>query len=208
MLKSITFKKDWRCFKAGDQIDLRPGINLLVGDQGSGKSSILQILRDVAITGDKRMRDMVELKPSGVRLPVAYYDTEKNNPRILPSMQENLGIFQVQAHFLSHGQVMLPVLDAMPRKGLLLVDEPDTALSPRSVLDLLKLLRNREALGMQLLVACHNPWLIEALDEVLSLEHRRWIKSAEFLSMHRTRPRADKTKPARGGASRKKGPRR
>jgi recombinational DNA repair ATPase RecF len=43
MLTKIEFQRDYRCFKAGDCFDLKPGLNLLVGDQGSGKSSLLGV---------------------------------------------------------------------------------------------------------------------------------------------------------------------
>ena len=44
MLNTLKFKENWRCFKAGDTFDFRPGVNLLVGDQGCGKSSLLQAI--------------------------------------------------------------------------------------------------------------------------------------------------------------------
>jgi predicted ATPase len=203
MIESITFKKDWRCFKAGEQVNFRPGINLLVGDQGCGKSSVLQAIRDIAITGDRRMKDLIGIKFTG-KFRVSYFDTEKNNPRTMSYLDDGMGLFQVQSHFASHGQTMRPILEAMPEEGVLLVDEPDTALSPRSILDLIKLLRSRESRGMQLLVACHNPWLIEDAEEVLSLEHRRWLIPSEFLAIHRTRPVEKKTKSSRGTSNRKK----
>lgn len=37
MLKTIIFKKDHRCFKEGETFNFRPGVNLLVGDQDTGK---------------------------------------------------------------------------------------------------------------------------------------------------------------------------
>ena len=45
MIKSITFKKDFRCFVKGDKFDFRSGINVLVGDQGSGKSTLIELIR-------------------------------------------------------------------------------------------------------------------------------------------------------------------
>lgn len=45
MIKSIKFKKDFRkIFEADSTIEFRPGINIIVGDAGSGKSSLLNII--------------------------------------------------------------------------------------------------------------------------------------------------------------------
>ncbi len=62
----------------------------------------------------------------------------------------------------SHGQSLLSFFRARYRiKGLYLLDEPETALSPRSQLDLLRLLRDMGRAGhAQFIVATHSPILL------------------------------------------------
>jgi predicted ATP-dependent endonuclease of OLD family len=55
MLKSITFKQNFRCFKKGQSFQFE-ALTLLVGDQGSGKSSILQLLAANDTKSPKRWR--------------------------------------------------------------------------------------------------------------------------------------------------------
>lgn len=50
MLRSVTILKDVRgCLKKGETFTFRPGLNLLVGDQGTGKTSLLSLIRSAAI---------------------------------------------------------------------------------------------------------------------------------------------------------------
>ena len=62
----------------------------------------------------------------------------------------------------SHGQSLLSFFKVRYRiKGLYLLDEPETALSPRSQLDLLRLLQDMGAAGhAQFIVATHPPILL------------------------------------------------
>ncbi len=62
----------------------------------------------------------------------------------------------------SHGQSIMSFFKSRYRiKGLYLLDEPETALSPRSQLELLKLLQEMAALGhAQFIIATHSPILL------------------------------------------------
>lgn len=62
----------------------------------------------------------------------------------------------------SHGQSLMSFFKARYKiKGLYLLDEPETALSPRSQLQLLKLLQDMSALGhAQFIIATHSPILL------------------------------------------------
>jgi predicted ATPase len=62
----------------------------------------------------------------------------------------------------SHGQSLMSFFKARYKiKGLYLLDEPETALSPKSQLELLKLLQEMSALGhAQFIIATHSPILL------------------------------------------------
>jgi len=62
----------------------------------------------------------------------------------------------------SHGQSLMSFFKARYKiKGLYLLDEPETALSPKSQIELLKLLRDMSGLGhAQFIVATHSPILL------------------------------------------------
>jgi predicted ATPase len=185
MIRALTFTKDWRCFKAGDRFDFRPGINLLVGDQGCGKSSLIQAIHIGGCTGkdfgsDKEMRDRIELEAS----PVTMYkfDFEKDNPRVQGHIGKN-ALFQLSSMWASHGETSRVVIRNIEglAEALILMDEPDMALSIRSCNMLSKTFRDVADRGSQVLAAVHNETVIRQVEEVYSLEHRRWMPSAEFI---------------------------
>lgn len=192
MLESVTFlegSKDFRkgILRPGETIKFIPGLNLLVGDQGSGKSSLC------ALIGDKEMRKkdaIYDYKTTdGLPVNVGYFDTEKKNPRILSYFDKAWGGYQVQAMFSSHGEAMKPILLSIGNisySGLVLVvDEPESALSLRSIYKLIDSFNIAAEKGAQLIVATHHPTLIESVDTVFSLEHWKWMNPKEFLETQR-----------------------
>jgi predicted ATPase len=74
----------------------------------------------------------------------------------------------------SHGQSIMSFFRSRYRiKGLYLLDEPETALSPKSQLELLKLLQEMSGLGhAQFIIATHSPILLACPGSVIySFDH-------------------------------------
>jgi len=185
MLVSITFLKDYRCFKAQQRITFRPGVNLLVGDQGTGKSTVLQLVRDLSQDFKKELPIKAEIEGKSTVLAL---DFEKDSPRTKPDTIQSGHIGGVLTFWLSHGETVQKLLADIPigkNHHILVLDEPDMALAIRSAKKLADLFREWERSGHQLLAAVHNKVVIEAFDEVLSLEHgQKWIKNTEFIRSH------------------------
>jgi predicted ATPase len=172
MIYQIKFKKRFRCFEENETVEFRPGVNLLVGDQGCGKSSLLLALKE-----DKKTCDIV-VEPGSF----GFFDFEKDNPRTLPYFGKDIQ-FQVSSMYSSHGQsvrALLSGLSKITNQKVVMLDEPDSACSPRTAYWLADILA-KSAKTMQIIASIHNPIIIESFPEVLSLEHRRWMSSKEFL---------------------------
>lgn len=196
-IQALCFKEDYRTFKKGDMIPFFDGVTLLVGDQGCGKSSILQCL--AALGGCKRpfwKRDRTEeLKKVAMLLvdkpaPVFAHDFENDSPRTAPSLDTIGTIPFHMAHAqmrMSHGQASntLTSLIAKMKDTYIILDEPDSGMSCCSALALAKAFKNAVANGCQVIASVHHPWLIEAFDRVYSVEHKDFMKSAEFLASMR-----------------------
>lgn len=190
VISAVRFRRAHRCFAARRTLRFEPGVNLLVGDQGTGKSTLIGLLRQIASERDyerERAKQIisVELARPG---PVWAFDFESDNPRTRSAFGDDVR-FQIAAMFASHGQTALPLLERLlageqAHTGLVILDEPDTALSPRSARRLVALLDAHAAAGGQSIVAVHNPLVIASQERVLSLEHKRWMRSQTFLAAH------------------------
>lgn len=171
MLNSLRFKKDYRVFKKGQSFSFKPGLNVLVGDQGAGKSTVLSLLSKA----DTNVLDLETDTPTYS----AYLDLEKSNPRNSGKKIEHR--WQAAAQFSSHGETNKALLKSVSRMSsstIILIDEPDMALSIRSIYNLFELLTS---IPNQIICSVHNPIMIELAKDVLSLEHGRWMSSEEFI---------------------------
>lgn len=188
MLKSIRFTEKCRCFEEGFSLEFDAHLNVLVGDQGCGKSTLIQATRDNAGAESKGLKSRPQPlrgKATVVAGPCQSYafDFEKDNLRTLSYFKDNCYGFQVGAMFKSHGETNLVMLEAMHKltNACILLDEPDMALSVKSILKLVDSIHKTVAGGNQVVIAVHNPLLIESMGMVYSVEHREWMPGKQFL---------------------------
>jgi predicted ATPase len=86
----------------------------------------------------------------------------------------------------SHGETNIAMLNSLREAAdcLVMMDEPDMALSIRTCQLLVKRLKELVDRGGQVIAAVHNPIVIQAFKDVLSLEHGRWMPSKDFIAIH------------------------
>lgn len=159
-------------------------VTFFVGENGSGKSTLLQaITRKCNIMiwhGERRPRadynpheealhHFVSVEWAANTVPGSYFSSQifRNFAQILdewatmdPGLLSYFGGESLMSQ--SHGQSLMAFFRARFKiKGIYFLDEPETALSPRSQLDLLALLirlgRNNNA---QFIIATHSPILM------------------------------------------------
>jgi predicted ATPase len=150
-------------------VNLSHPLVMLQGENGTGKSTLLHSL--YYALKDERVEGYVyKLDPAGVKIGKSFlFDAEQHNPR------HQMEVFQDQPDMLeflrlaSHGQVMLSLFKEsfpkLPDGTILLLDEPEMALSvsnQRRVLKMLKELVDRK--GFRIVCATHSPVLIEATE--------------------------------------------
>lgn len=180
-LTTITLLKDYRCFKKGDVFELKK-FNLLVGDQGCGKSTLLQLLVD----WNKGGRDMIQVEHTDELKKYVFFDFERDNPRTASSPKAvrnpktNLAA-ELSLLWKSHGEAVLRVIRSVPleKPSLVLMDEPDMALSPKSIIHLQEILMKMKNTH-QIILAAHNPILIALAENVFNLEMRVWQTPGEY----------------------------
>ena len=218
MITALEFTSDWRCFAAGERFHFYPGVNLLVGDQGCGKSSLLGEIRncgsklkisDRAYGKDKHAQ--LTFEGGGTRSLA--FDFERDNFRTKRYFDNAIGL-HVGSMFVSHGESNMIMLDSLPEieNSVIFLDEPDMALSIRSAQHLTQLFEKTAERNNQIIAAVHSLVVIQHFEQVLSLEHRRWLPSKDFIAWQYepqldTFPRnLDHDKSAKEKKAKKKGP--
>jgi len=189
MLKTVCILKPWRCFSGEEVIQFRPGVNLLVGDQGTGKSSLFQAIQ---LRGMKKPKSWnlpqadtvpVVIDYQGKALPVFAFDFEQDNYRTKAFFEDDIE-FHVGAMRKSHGETVLAMLGALElvdKPMIVLLDEPDMALSIQSCRRLARIFNHVVDLGGQVISTAHNPVVILSYEDVYSVEHEKWMSSKEYV---------------------------
>jgi predicted ATPase len=171
-------------FSRPQTIDVRCPVTFFVGENGTGKSTLLQAISQrcgiYIWRGQLRARfqfnpletqfyQAVEVEWSQDTVPGSFFASEifKNFAQILdewasmdPGLLEYFGGKSLMVQ--SHGQSLMSFFKSRFKiKGLYLLDEPETALSPASLIDLLKLIRQSSRAGhAQFIIATHSPILM------------------------------------------------
>lgn len=179
-------------------------VTFFVGENGSGKSTLLRAIA-------QRCGIHIWKRDEGVRIKANAYEdelykyirTEWSNGHVSGSFFGS-DIFRDFSHFLdewaindpgilkyfggnslitqSHGQSLMSLFRARYRiKGLYLLDEPETALSPTSQLELLEIFQEMGQSGLaQFIVATHSAILMScSAADILSFDHVA-IKSIRY----------------------------
>lgn len=148
-------------------VDLRHPLIVLSGENGSGKSTLLHSIY-YALKGETVDHFSYRLETREVEIKeVRLFDAEQHNPR------NQLHLFEDEPQMLeflrsaSHGQVMLSLFKEsfpkLPDGTVLLLDEPEMALSlsnQRRVLKMLMELVDKK--NMRIVTATHSPALLES----------------------------------------------
>jgi len=192
-LKKITVKDPNACvsahvFEKGFSFKCTD-VNLLVGGQGTGKSTLIDLLA----TNNKHCLniDLAEhVKKDGISS--YHFDTEKHNPRTRDSelyttpSGKDIGIGQVAAltsRWKSHGEIIeWMVIDPLftAENCVILLDEPESGLSIANQFRLIEGVNTAVKKGCQLFIATHCYPLIEA-HEVISLDHKCRMPGKEYI---------------------------
>ncbi len=169
---------------AQEGLTFRAPVTFLVGENGSGKSTVVEAVAeqfDLDARGGRANRKYgndrprtalgealsVELGAEGHRWRrrtrlkrFGFFLRAETAEGLMTTVEGSLGYWEEQTSLMSHGEGFLTVFDAMFRSpGIYLMDEPEAALSFQSCLRLVELVHRLAVSGSQVVVATHSPLL-------------------------------------------------
>jgi predicted ATPase len=186
-----------------DGLELTAGLTVLVGENGSGKSTVVEMLAEtygLNPQGGSRDAQLFRTRPSepGIgqylyaergahRHTWSYFLRADTMHTLYTYLEENPGREPEYLHERSHGEGFLDILRTrVNQPGFYLMDEPDAPLSFTSCLGLAALLHDLATAGAQLIVATHSP-VLAAIPGATLLELGDWgIRPATWASLELT----------------------
>jgi len=189
-LQNVSFKCDakidWDVYpfnipaiKELDKLDFHPDVTFLVGENGSGKSTILEAIalalgfgheggtKNVRVhtsNSESSLHDFLRLSKSFARPKDAYFLRAESFFNVASYMDEVgylEGYGDRSLHACSHGESFMAVLlHKLRGQGLYLFDEPEAALSPGRQLAALRIIHQLVLDDSQLIIATHSPLLM------------------------------------------------
>lgn len=163
--------------QAVGEIDLSSSVTFLVGENGSGKSTIIEAIALAAgfnaeggtknysfttVDTSSQLHNSVRLI-RGSRKESAGFFLRAESFYNVASEAERLGISygHQSLHSQSHGESFLAVANSQFKaSGLYILDEPEAALSPQRQLSFLARIHDLVQEGSQFIIATHSPILL------------------------------------------------
>jgi predicted ATPase len=174
-----------------DGIELAPGVTFLVGENGSGKSTIVEgvaLAYGLSPEGGSRqarhstrptespLSDWLRIQRGVGASRWGFFLRAETMHSFYTYLEENpsTGLPDIAFHEMSHGESFLALLgDRFDEPGFYCLDEPEAALSFGSTLTLISVLQRIAEDGGQVLCATHSP-VLAALPGAQILEVGEW----------------------------------
>ena len=181
-------------------LELPRGVTVLVGENGSGKSTVVEMLAEACGLNPQggsakalfRTRDSeprigrhLEVERGLLGSSWSYFLRADTMHSLYSYLEDHPGRRPERFHQLSHGEGFLEILRTrVSQPGFYLMDEPDAPLSFTSCLGLVALLHDLAEAGSQAVVATHSP-LVAAVPGARILELGDWgIRPAQWADLH------------------------
>ena len=157
------------------KLDLHPKVTFFVGENGSGKSTMLEAIaianglnpeggsRNMLFAtreSHSKLYQALKVRRFHALVPDAWFMRAESLFNVATEI-ENLGVQNSYGtkslHEQSHGEAFMALVASRFSQGLYFLDEPEAALSPQRQLEFLVLLHGLVQQNSQLVIATHSP---------------------------------------------------
>jgi predicted ATPase len=172
LLRSIEVMSDVAPLKAGLRVDFLRGVCFLVGDNGVGKSTVLECVADAFGAKDdtylkrRGMAGHVKLGKSRRKFGFASLDLHAGDRKFAGAFGSDIGLQMAQMKASAGQSTLLQLAGSKPREiagSLVLMDEPCRGLSTRNQFVVSQMILQMAERGNQLVVVTHSTLIMEAL---------------------------------------------
>lgn len=171
-------------------VKLHKPVTFLVGENGSGKSTILEALAvSFGLSAEGGSRNMtyetynttselaqyLKFVKSGLNPQWKYFLRAESFYTMATAWEEynKRSGCSGERHNVSHGESFLNILTDLSENGLYFMDEPESALSPKNQMRLLSILHRQAQSNSQFIIATHSPILLSYIDaEILNVDDK------------------------------------
>lgn len=196
-------------------IRFHPNVTFLVGENGSGKSTVMEALamalgfsaeggtRNTRFTitsaAASNLDDLIYVA-RGTPAPHDSYFLRAESFFNVASYFDSIGDARPSLHAQSHGEAFMTVLlERMRGQGLYLLDEPEAALSPSRQLAALRAIDELVHGASQFIIATHSPILLaypharivqfdaSGVSEIAYEDTEHYVVTRDFLNHHERR---------------------
>ncbi len=165
------------------EVKFNKSVTFLVGENGVGKSTIIEALAKcmgMAAEGGSHYikyetRDTTSVLneyltiTKSIKLPAWKFFLRAESFYTMANAYERMG---KSMHQCSHGEGFVRLIDDFSGRGLYILDEPESALSPKNQMYLLCKLNELSKQGAQFIISTHSPILLSYRDgEILDLDN-------------------------------------
>lgn len=199
LLNRIEFKKDFRTFKKGDLISFYDRLTVIVGDNGTGKSTLIGAIRNLF---DNKWTmshcssfDNILTNEKNKDIKIGYFDVSLDLHTINPEIDfSNFEVYK-KCRMSSSGEgstlQMKEFLFIHADKSLIIIDEPERGLSLKRQKHISGLIKEHMSKNpeQQIIITTHSETLMDLSlnGELLSLNHNlSYIKKKQYIDFMNT----------------------
>jgi predicted ATPase len=159
-----------------DELKFHEDVTFIVGENGSGKSTILEALalhQGFGLEGGTKnvylnihnnasnLKDFITVAKSSIR-PTDYFFLRAESLYNVATYMEGVrrSYEDKSLHERSHGEAFIAIAQSLRGNGLYIFDEPEAALSPNRQLALLGIIDDLVKRKSQFIIATHSPILL------------------------------------------------